>query len=161
VSIQGLTGELSLLVSDSWWCCTLVDVDSRPPPIIYHGPQNQTLPVNSVATLSCSASGEPSPVISWYRNHRVIPPHDHRFTILQSGALQITGPNCSLVSYLLTRTIMTYCIHSFELPETMRYIGFQPRRFKSCSQNDEVHWCLAASLPTWQSSPASLTVALI
>ena len=72
-------------------CSVSVDVDSRPPPIIYHGPQNQTLPVNSVATLSCSASGEPAPVISWYRNQRIIPSRDHRFTILQSGALQITG----------------------------------------------------------------------
>jgi len=73
----------------------LKDVDSRPPPIIYHGPQNQTLPVNSVATLSCSASGEPAPVISWYRNQRIIPSRDRRFTILQSGALQITGKGCS------------------------------------------------------------------
>jgi len=78
---------------DRVFCCDLMysDVDSRPPPIIYHGPQNQTLPVNSVATLSCSASGEPAPVISWYRNQRIIPSRDHRFTILQSGALQITG----------------------------------------------------------------------
>ena len=70
---------------------TSTDVDARPPPIIYHGPQNQTLPVNSVATLSCSASGEPAPVISWYRDQRIIPSRDRRFTILQSGALQITG----------------------------------------------------------------------
>jgi len=76
------------------------DVDARPPPIIYHGPQNQTLPVNSVATLSCSASGEPAPVISWYRNQRIIPSRDHRFTILQSGALQITGrPTQSVIRY--------------------------------------------------------------
>jgi len=73
------------------------DVDSRPPPIIYHGPQNQTLPVNSVATLSCSASGEPAPVISWYRNRRVIPSRDRRFTILQSGALQITGSQRGII----------------------------------------------------------------
>jgi len=75
---------------------TDTDVDTRPPPIIYHGPQNQTLPVNSVATLSCSASGEPAPVISWYRNQRMIPSRDHRFTILQSGALQITGTYTNL-----------------------------------------------------------------
>ena len=78
------------------------DVDARPPPIIYHGPQNQTLPVDSVATLSCSASGEPAPVISWYRDQRIIPPRDRRFTILQSGALQITGAVISKNSLLPT-----------------------------------------------------------
>jgi len=67
------------------------DVDARPPPIIYHGPQNQTLPVNSVAIMPCSASGEPSPLISWHRNNKPMPVRDPRFVLLDSGTLQITG----------------------------------------------------------------------
>lgn len=66
------------------------DVDSRPPPIIHQGPQNQTLPVSSVAMLPCSTSGDPPPLIRWYRNGRVLSLRDPRFTILDSGMLQIS-----------------------------------------------------------------------
>lgn len=66
------------------------DVDSRPPPIIHQGPQNQTLPVSSIAMLPCLASGEPVPVIRWHRNGRVISLRDPRITILDSGTLQIS-----------------------------------------------------------------------
>jgi len=68
-----------------------LDFDPRPPPIIHQGPQNQTLPINSVAMLQCSASGDPLPVIRWYRNGRVLPLRDPRFTLLDSGTLQISG----------------------------------------------------------------------
>lgn len=67
------------------------DVDSRPPPIIHQGPQNQTLPVSSIAMLPCMASGEPAPVIRWQRNGRVLSLRDPRITILDSGTLQISG----------------------------------------------------------------------
>lgn len=67
------------------------DVDSRPPPIIHQGPQNQTLPVSSIAMLPCLASGEPVPVIRWQRNGRVLSLRDPRITILDSGTLQISG----------------------------------------------------------------------
>lgn len=67
------------------------DVDSRPPPIIHQGPQNQTLPVSSIAMLPCLASGEPAPVIRWQRNGRVLSLRDPRITILDSGTLQISG----------------------------------------------------------------------
>ncbi|XP_049536021.1 roundabout homolog 1-like [Anopheles darlingi] len=40
----------------------------RPPPLILQGPVNQTLPIKSVATLPCKASGVPTPVISWYKD---------------------------------------------------------------------------------------------
>lgn len=65
--------------------------DFRLPPIIQHGPQNQTLPINSVATLFCYASGDPAPKILWLKNGRVLPMADSRFTIIDGGTLQISG----------------------------------------------------------------------
>ena len=68
------------------------DVDPRPPPIIYQGPQNQTLPINSVAMLQCHSSGEPPPIIEWYKNRqRIDNDKDPRIAKLNSGTLQISG----------------------------------------------------------------------
>ncbi|EFA09265.2 robo3 [Tribolium castaneum] len=51
---------------------TVTSREEHPPPVIIRGPVNQTLPINSVAFLSCEASGNPTPVISWYKeNHPV------------------------------------------------------------------------------------------
>jgi len=72
----------------------VTDADPRPAPIIHQIPQNQTLPVNSVAMLQCAASGDPLPVIRWLRNSRPLPARDPRFTILDSGTLQISGDSC-------------------------------------------------------------------
>lgn len=66
------------------------DVDPRPPPIIHQGPQNQTLPVNSVAMLQCSASGDPPPTIHWFKDNRQLGLGDPRFALLDSGTLQIS-----------------------------------------------------------------------
>ncbi|XP_045476032.1 roundabout homolog 1-like isoform X2 [Harmonia axyridis] len=46
---------------------TITSKEDRPPPIILRGPSNQTLPVNSIASLICEATGNPKPVISWYK----------------------------------------------------------------------------------------------
>lgn len=46
---------------------TITSKEDRPPPVIIRGPVNQTLPINSVATLSCEATGNPKPMISWYK----------------------------------------------------------------------------------------------
>jgi len=68
-----------------------VDEDPRPAPIIHQGPQNQTLPVNSIAMLQCLATGEPPPSVRWYRNGRPLSLRDQRYTLLHSGTLQIAG----------------------------------------------------------------------
>ncbi|KAK6168335.1 hypothetical protein SNE40_020892 [Patella caerulea] len=64
--------------------------DSRPPPIIRIGPQNQTLPSKEVAWLPCEAIGDPQPTIRWYMSGRPIVTNDHRITVLDSGTLQIS-----------------------------------------------------------------------
>ena len=65
--------------------------DPRPPPIIHQGPQNQTLPVNSLALLPCLATGNPLPSIRWYKNYKELQMRDPRFALLDSGTLQIAG----------------------------------------------------------------------
>lgn len=61
----------------------------RPPPIIYQGAQNQTLPVDSTALLPCLASGEPAPVLFWLKDTTPLASRDPRLEVLDSGALQI------------------------------------------------------------------------
>lgn len=73
----------------------LPDFDPRPPPIIHQGPQNQTLPINSVAMLQCSASGDPPPTIRWYKDNRILTQRDPRLALLDSGTLQISGKGTS------------------------------------------------------------------
>jgi len=67
-----------------------VDDELRPPPIIYQGSQNQTLPVDSTALLPCLASGEPAPVIFWLKDSTPLTGSEHRLHVLDSGALQIS-----------------------------------------------------------------------
>ncbi|XP_041372950.1 roundabout homolog 2-like isoform X3 [Gigantopelta aegis] len=69
--------------------------DTRPPPVITIGPQNQTLPVKEVAMLPCQATGDPQPAIRWYKNGRPILGTDPRSTILDSGTLQISDVKLS------------------------------------------------------------------
>ncbi|PVD27655.1 hypothetical protein C0Q70_12822 [Pomacea canaliculata] len=66
------------------------DDDTRPPPIIIMGPQNQTLELKEVAMLPCQATGDPPPVIRWYKDDRPLLGDDPRITILNSGTLQIS-----------------------------------------------------------------------
>ncbi|VEN62788.1 unnamed protein product, partial [Callosobruchus maculatus] len=46
---------------------TVTSKEDRPPPVIVTGPVNQTLPINSMASISCEAQGNPAPFISWYK----------------------------------------------------------------------------------------------
>lgn len=62
--------------------------DDKPPPLIIHGPVNQTLPVKSVAVLTCAAVGHPAPVISWYRDGIPVP-LSGRANVSDSGTLTI------------------------------------------------------------------------
>ena len=39
------------------------------PPVIYQDPQNTTVNENDTVTFNCSATGVPTPIISWYKQH--------------------------------------------------------------------------------------------
>jgi hypothetical protein len=67
------------------------DTDTRPPPIIYHGPQNQTLPVGNPGMLPCLVGGEPMPSILWLKGNAALTTLDPRITVLESGTLEIKG----------------------------------------------------------------------
>lgn len=67
------------------------ETDTRPPPIIYHGPQNQTLPVGNAAMLPCLVGGEPMPSIVWLKGNAALTTLDPRITVLESGTLEIKG----------------------------------------------------------------------
>ena len=54
------------------------------------GPANQTLPINTIAILPCQASGEPKPIIGWYRNgNQIIDNESSRMNVQKSGTLII------------------------------------------------------------------------
>jgi len=84
---------------DGTGCVLFADSDTRPPPIIHHGPQNQTLPISSMAVLQCAVSGDPAPTVRWYKNSRLLTLAEHRFLLRNSGSLQIGGQS-SLPSFI-------------------------------------------------------------
>ncbi|XP_078326436.1 roundabout homolog 2-like isoform X7 [Crassostrea virginica] len=63
--------------------------DTRPPPIIRIGPQNQNLPTGEVGFLHCEAYGDPKPQIWWLKDERPIN-ENSRIISLSSGTLQIS-----------------------------------------------------------------------
>ena len=71
--------------------CVLTDSDPRPPPVIYHGPQNQTLPTDGSAVLPCLASGQPAPNIIWLKGRSPLSTRDRRINVVESGSLEISG----------------------------------------------------------------------
>ncbi|XP_063916854.1 roundabout homolog 1-like [Zophobas morio] len=67
---------------------TVTSKEERPPPVIIRGPVNQTLPINSVAVLSCEAIGNPTPVISWYKESLPVTSSD-RINASNPGLVEI------------------------------------------------------------------------
>lgn len=77
--------------SDTWRArLSVTSPDENPPPVIVLGPANQTLPLKSVAALTCNASGQPQPVITWYKDGLAVLPQS-RINISEAGTLQING----------------------------------------------------------------------
>lgn len=70
----------------------LIPPDARPPPIIYQGPQNQTLPIGADAILRCMSAADPRPSISWYKEDSELDmSSDSRITQRGSGSLLISS----------------------------------------------------------------------
>ena len=67
--------------------------DTRLPPTIVNGPQNQTLPLGGMASLLCVVDGQPTPEVYWFKNDRVLPSvgRNPRLVLVNSGTLQISG----------------------------------------------------------------------
>lgn len=80
--------------------CVMVDSDPRPPPVIYHGPQNQTLPTDGTAVLPCLASGQPAPNIVWLKGRSPLNTQDRRVNVVQSGSLEITSKTLTVYYYI-------------------------------------------------------------
>ncbi|XP_044016557.1 tyrosine-protein phosphatase Lar isoform X5 [Aphidius gifuensis] len=58
-------------------------------PVITQSPTTKVVEMGHNAVLSCTAIGSPTPVISWIRNMLPINTSNPRYTVLDSGALQI------------------------------------------------------------------------
>ncbi|XP_058268611.1 roundabout homolog 2-like isoform X1 [Hemibagrus wyckioides] len=67
----------------------------RPPPIIQHGPTNQTVAVGTLAVLGCRASGEPEPTVTWLKDGESLLAKEPRMSLLEAGSLQIQNVKLS------------------------------------------------------------------
>ena len=76
-----------------WQCVCISELDTRLPPVIVSGPQNQTLPLGGDASLLCVVDGQPTPHVYWFKNERVLASvgRDPRFVIVDFGTLQISS----------------------------------------------------------------------
>ncbi|KAM9033912.1 roundabout homolog 3 [Sarcophilus harrisii] len=84
VSVAGsILARASLEVKD-------VSLDDFPP-IILHGPLNQTLASGSSVWLPCKVTGNPQPNIQWLKDGQKIDSGDLRLTLLANGTLHITN----------------------------------------------------------------------
>lgn len=82
---------VNMVGSDVWRAQLSVRmVDEHPPPVIVHGPANQTLPLKSIALLPCKSVGSPSPLIRWYKDGESLQTN-HRIHVSEQGTLQIKG----------------------------------------------------------------------
>ncbi|XP_074160002.1 roundabout homolog 3 isoform X3 [Sminthopsis crassicaudata] len=82
VSVAGsILARASLEVKD-------VSLDDFPP-IILHGPLNQTLASGSSAWLPCKVTGNPQPNVQWLKDGQGIDNGDLRLTLLANGTLHI------------------------------------------------------------------------
>lgn len=72
-----------------------------PPPIIVHGPQNQTLVTGTTVSMPCISIGSPQPLISWFKDGVSII-QDERIDIDRNGQLTIDDLQKSLDSGVYT-----------------------------------------------------------
>ncbi|XP_072048618.1 uncharacterized protein [Amphiura filiformis] len=70
----------------------VIDSLERPPPIIRHGPSDQTLIEETLCIFTCQTSGSSQTKVRWSKDGRPIPSmsSEARFTVLSSKNLQIS-----------------------------------------------------------------------
>lgn len=68
---------------------TVTSKEDRPPPVIIRGPVNQSLPIHSVAILTCDATGNPEPVIDWYKEDVPVQSNE-KIRMSKPGRLEIS-----------------------------------------------------------------------
>ena len=59
------------------------------PPVFIKSPKNQTIPKGQTATFPCSATGDPTPSVSWYKSNSLVNTGAN-FVILSNGTLLVT-----------------------------------------------------------------------
>ncbi|XP_076649088.1 tyrosine-protein phosphatase Lar isoform X4 [Halictus rubicundus] len=64
-------------------------------PLISQSPSAKAVEIGHNTVLLCAAVGSPPPIISWVKNKLPIDPTNSRYTVLDTGALQITDANPS------------------------------------------------------------------
>ncbi|XP_015173426.1 PREDICTED: tyrosine-protein phosphatase Lar isoform X12 [Polistes dominula] len=72
---------------------TVYEAENLPPgfPMITQAPAAKVVEMGHNAVLLCGAVGSPTPIISWVRNMLPMDTSNPRFTVLESGTLQITN----------------------------------------------------------------------
>ncbi|XP_054272465.1 roundabout homolog 2-like [Macrosteles quadrilineatus] len=75
--------------SDSWAARLTVTQGFHPPPVIVLGPANQTLPLETEASFQCEVRGEPTPQVTWYKDHSPVLTMHPRISVLDNGTLYI------------------------------------------------------------------------
>lgn len=130
---------------------TVTSKEDRPPPVIIRGPSNQTLPIDSVAYLTCEASGNPKPVISWYKEGVPVT-STPRVNMTNSGRIEIlklqkddSGPYTCVASsrggkatwtgHLLVENPKNPNINFFKAPEPIMLPG-PPSRPHALNQSE-------------------------
>ncbi|CAH1116112.1 unnamed protein product [Phaedon cochleariae] len=130
---------------------TITSKEDRPPPVITAGPVNQTLPIDSVAIMTCEAQGNPKPIILWYKEGVPVSP-TQRVNMSNPTHLQIhnlqkndTGPYTCVASsrggkatwtgHLLVENPKNPNINFFKAPEPVMLPG-PPSRPHALNQSE-------------------------
>ena len=78
------------MTSDIISDCVMCSFFHSVPPVFTKFPMNQTIPKGQTASFSCSATGDPLPLIKWFKSQDSIS-NDSHFSVLPNGTLLINN----------------------------------------------------------------------